>query len=715
MGLLIALLLSSLPVLGMQVQVTGARIVRPEVIREQILSKANNDDRQLEQLRFKILNVYHHMGFIDAQVLLTREGPKKVLCQISEGNQILVGSVGISGTKYFSDEQLQKVVFDYVDSEPLPKEWLAPNRGSINAITNPSSKKQKVYFEHQVTPFNRSLFVRAKEAIENLYLDNGFLEVQIYGPKESEIEAKHWVHLQYRVDEGEQTFVQKIEIQGASWPEGLEQPALKVKDPLNPDRVEDLRAQLEENYQNDGYPRASVSSQISEADIRYQVNLGDRVQINEIYIIGNRVTKNAVIEKRLKIRVGDWYSLKKLSESRSDILQSDLFSEVSLDLSGDTLWVEVKERERNTFEVGAGGSLVDGPRVMGMWQHRNIFGEGITFRTRALVNYPAIFYDVPILYSSDVSQAMKDQTNLYLAGRLSAGFLYPRLRFVPFEMDAGLDFSAQRVLQQAYVLNGVLGTMSLYSQVFSKLRVTPQVELEYANFNCSTCGKSNSIAPSAASRFDQGVVKQATFRLLTTLDFRDNSLAARKGIGFELNSDLGLGSAETAHVFYGKLVAGVSSIVPIFKRLRWVSNTRAGGIWNFGNGTYVPLFKRFYLGGTDSVRGFQDNQVFPADAQNTGLVSLGGNYIAYTRNELRFPIWGDWEGGMFIDAGELVQDLSQFEWKRLAVGAGFGVRYQTPIGPLMLDLGVKLFDGDRLNRSNIWNLLGVHFSIGNAI
>ncbi len=715
MGLLIALFLSSLPVLGMQVEVTGARIIRPDVIRERIASKEVADDRKLEQLRFKILNVYHQMGFIDAQVTLKRESAKKIVCQIKEGNQILVASLGISGSKYFTDEQLQKVVLDYVDSEPTPKDWLSSNKAQINAIVNPSRKKQKVFFESQVAPFNRNLFVRAKEAIENLYLDNGFLEVQIYGPKESEIESKHWVHLQYRIDEGEQTFVQKIDLQGASWPEALEEPALAVGKPLNPDLVEDLRAQLEESYQNDGYPRATITSQISGSEVNYQANLGDRVQIAEIYIIGNRVTKNSVIENRLKIKVGDWYSLKKLSESRSDILQSDLFSEVSLDLSGNTLWIEVKERERNTFEVGAGGSLVDGPRVMGMWQHRNIFGEGITFRTRALVNYPAIFYDVPILYPSQVSQAMKDQTNLYLAGRVSAGFLYPRLRFVPFETDAGLDFSAQRVLQQAYVLNGVLGTMSLYSQVFSKLRVTPQVELEYANFNCSTCGKSNNIAPSAASRFDAGIVKQATFRLLTTLDFRDNSLAATKGVAFEVNSDLGLGSAETAKVFYGKLVAGMTAIVPIVKRLRWVSNTRAGGIWNFGDGAYVPLFKRFYLGGTDSVRGFQDNQIFPADAQNTGLVSLGGNYIAYTRHELRFRIWGDWEGGVFIDAGELVQDLNQFDWKKLAVGTGVGVRYQTPIGPLMLDLGVKLFDGDRLDRSNIWNLLGVHFSIGNAI
>ncbi|MBL4818369.1 MAG: BamA/TamA family outer membrane protein, partial [Deltaproteobacteria bacterium] len=584
--------------------------------------------------------------------------------------------------------------------------------GEIDSIISPpikiSKKKDFVFFSQDAIPYYKSAFLKAKEVIEELYLDHGYLEVQIFGPKEINFIQEHWVHLQFRIEEGEQTRVNKINILGGDT--HIKDPAIQVGEPLNLLKVEDLRIQLEESFWNIGYAHAEVSSTTQGSEVNYQVNLGKRVKIESIEITGNKRTLTAIIRNRLKIQPDEWYSLLKLSESRSAILQTDLFSEVNMELSGSTLLIEVKERERNTLELGLGASLVEGPRVTAVWQYRNIFGRGISFRTRARVNYPAVFYDIPILYAPEVSQALKDQTSNYFAGRLSAGFLYPKLLGIPFDLDANIDFSAERVLQQAYVLNDLSTTSSLTAQFFySHLRLTPQIELEYANFNCPTCTADNQNLPVASSRFDKGTVRQITLRLLSILDFRDDALNPKKGISFELNTDFGFGTAEVAPISYSKVVGGFTSYVPLVRGLTWILNGRAGGIWTLAPDTYVPLFKRFYLGGTNTVRGFQENQIFPVDVVNPSIVSLGGYFMIFARNEIRFPIAGDWQGALFVDTGELMSDINSFKVDKLAMSTGFGIRYNTPIGPLMFDLGIRLFDADRIRRDNFFNLFGLHF------
>ncbi|MES2503257.1 MAG: BamA/TamA family outer membrane protein [Myxococcota bacterium] len=739
MGFLIFFILFSLSAWSAEIQVVGSRVFRAETIRSWMQSKIGEkevDVRQLDQWRVRLQSLYRQAGFVYAQVDFEKPRKDTIICRIKEGEQILIGNITVVGSSYFSDELLRRKVIEFARAEPMEPGWMDYDHQEISSILNPRRKFQcdkiipvgnqstiapppgcknqpdPVFFEAGALPYNKSLFLKAKDFLEDFYLDNGFLDVQIFGPKESEIIGGHWVNLQYRIIEGPQTRISKIVFEGMV--PKIKNPPIHVGDPLNHDNVEDFRVQIEEYFWNQGYPNAEIVTNIRNDEIYYQINLGERVKIEKIDIVGNQLTKTPVIRRRLTLKAGDWYSLEKITESRSRILQTDLFSDVSIDLNGSTLIISVKERDRNTFELGMGASLVDGPRLTGIWQHRNILGLGITFRTRAQVNYPAVFYDLPVLYSPQVSAALKNQTSNYIAGRVSAGFLYLKMLSIPFDLDSSIDVSAERVLQQAYVLNNVSSTLSFFSQVLPRLRLTPQLELEYANFDCPTCGQSNRMA-NVATRFDQGIVRQGTVRLLSLWDGRDNTLLPKKGFTVELNTDFGIGDAESAKVTYVKLVGGVTTYVPLVNRLKWVFNVRAGGIWNVGAGEYVPLFKRFYLGGTNSVRGFQDNQIFPVDDTQTNLVSLGGSYMIYARNELRFPIVGDLEGGIFIDTGELMLQLKSFDFQKLALGTGMGIRYNTPIGPLMLDIGMRIFDAGRIPRDSFISLFGLHFSIGNAI
>jgi outer membrane protein assembly factor BamA len=339
------------------------------------LGPGQTEDRQLEQLRFQILGLYRKAGFIDAKLDWLTPKPNQLICNITEGQQVVVREVQVSGGHYFSDDFLKVKILEFVKSEPLESGLIDYDPIEIDSILNPTklSKKKSnwVFFEYGFLPFNKSLFLKAKESLEEFYLDNGFLEVQIFGPKESEITLGHWINLQFRIEEGQQTRVTKIQLMGAE--SIVENPASKINDPLNPNFVEDYRVQLEESFWNLGYPNAEITSQIKGSEVLYQINLGDRVKIEDIIISGNQITIKKVIQNRLKIKIGDWFSLEKLTDSRARILQTDLFSEVDISLEGTSLLVHVKERERNTLELGFGASFEDGPRVAGIWQYRNIF------------------------------------------------------------------------------------------------------------------------------------------------------------------------------------------------------------------------------------------------------------------------------------------------------------------------------------------------------
>ena len=133
------------------------------------------------------------------------------------------------------------------------------------------------------------------------------------------------------------------------------------------------------------------------------------------------------------------------------------------------------------------------------------------------------------------------------------------------------------------------------------------------------------------------------------------------------------------------------------------------------------------MGGTGSVRGFVEDGILPADDEdwpahspspsNPALLdsdktSLGGNFFVLSRSELRFPLGRELEGGIFLDMGELLEEPSAYDPEGMAAGTGIGLRFQTPIGPFVIDLGMRLLDGRRRQAFLVSESFRIHFAIG---
>jgi outer membrane translocation and assembly module TamA len=127
----------------------------------------------------------------------------------------------------------------------------------------------------------------------------------------------------------------------------------------------------------------------------------------------------------------------------------------------------------------------------------------------------------------------------------------------------------------------------------------------------------------------------------------------------------------------------------------------------------VPFSKKYFLGGASSVRGWGRYEVSPL---GTSGLPIGGNTMLAFSTEMRMAFRGRIGGVLFLDAGNVWADHRSVDLGDVRYAVGPGLRYQTPVGPIRLDLGYQLNPNDALRVSGNpqlrrWRL---HFSIGQA-
>jgi outer membrane protein insertion porin family/translocation and assembly module TamA len=127
----------------------------------------------------------------------------------------------------------------------------------------------------------------------------------------------------------------------------------------------------------------------------------------------------------------------------------------------------------------------------------------------------------------------------------------------------------------------------------------------------------------------------------------------------------------------------------------------------------VPFYKRYFLGGASSIRGWGRYEVSPLSGFG---FPIGGFSTLEGSSEIRFPVWGNLGGIAFIDYGNVWSGAWEFDVKDLRYAAGPGLRYVTPIGPIRVDVGFQLnpIDGLLVNGAEQKRPLRIHFSIGQA-
>lgn len=602
------------------------------------------------------------------------------------------------------------------------------------------------------------IFIRSK--LEDLkaflleYLrDLGYLKPVGLGPRITWDSSNKNANVFFRLAPGQIARVKSVKVVGTldekwkasihSMNEGL----------LNLKQIEELRQRKEKKLLNSGYPEAKVAVEIIELDkgavrVVYEVDSGLKVFIQDISIRGNERTNLKVILAEIPLKPNKPFSLKDFTETRLRLMKLDVFSSVSPKLNNifsssgisHVLEVDVTEKKRYHLELGLGASFEDGPRVKTTFRMRNLFGWAAFFDAHAQVNYPAIFYSLPFIYSEAVKESLLHRFDeepewvrpfLYAEGKLILSLSFPKIYPISDKLGSSLRTVIRREIRSSYTLNQFTVVSVTSIRLGPHVTFGPRIEGTYAYFYCTNKTDLNISRCSEGglrgrARLDSGIVEEISFGGFSNLKldslFHDRM---RLNLAFKANFSIGSASLRETESFFSKSDQNSVKHVKIDVKGEWKAKLsekltslvtiRFGSIMKLDHDSYVPLFDRFFLGGRTSVRGFHQDEILPAD-QSPALfdersLSEGGYYVFSMQSEFIFPLSNKLSIAVFIDIGELLRNITLASFENMAIGVGSGFRYKTNFGEVQVDLAMKLMDGKRFTFQSLGDLFGIYFSL----
>ena len=203
---------------------------------------------------------------------------------------------------------------------------------------------------------------------------------------------------------------------------------------------------------------------------------------------------------------------------------------------------------------------------------------------------------------------------------------------------------------------------------------------------------SNLYSPSFRSA-EGGSTRVGKLRLLLERDTRDSLMVPTSGYKIsasgEVNSVIFAGTTN-----YYKFDLSASGYWNFFEKFLVLHlGVKAGMMGNIGNNGNIPIYERYFLGGQNSIRGFQFRRVSPL---NGNKAPLGGKSMLVATAEITHPIYKWIRGAAFVDTGNAWGRTFGYNmnWN---VGVGYGLRILVPqisSAPIRLDLGVPVYRTD---------------------
>ncbi|TSE13572.1 outer membrane protein assembly factor [Mesorhizobium intechi] len=413
----------------------------------------------------------------------------------------------------------------------------------------------------------------------------------------------------------------------------------------------------------------------STLDVTLTVAAGPVAGYGATTVEGTEKVDRDFTEYMTGLKRGKQYSPQEISDARDRLLALEVFNSVTfkeadkLDADGNIpIGVQVSERKPRYFGLGGTFSNTEGLGLEGYWGHRNLFGHAEKLRIDGAIsgigsnNLSDLNYNAGIMFQKP-------------------GVIGPASKFFA---------SFKTVLEHpdAYDHFSVKGSTGLSYELDKKQTVSAEVALDYSRIT-DAFGKHTYLIASVPLQY---VYDNRDSRLNPTRGFRVLAYA-------EPSYDILSGAA------FLKLKGEGSAYQSLDTASKFVLAERVAVGSIVGTGLEnVPADRRFYSGGGGSVRGYAYQGIGPKDF--TGQ-PIGGLSFFETSVEMRIAVTDTIGIVPFVDAGT-VSTKSVPNFSDVKVGAGVGLRYVTPFGPLRIDAAVPL------NRDPGDPHFGIYAGIGQA-
>jgi len=458
---------------------------------------------------------------------------------------------------------------------------------------------------------------------------------------------------------------------------------LEVEKEFSPNKFEQAKTDINRICSNLGYPKHEMESEAlvnrSEkwAEVEFEIVPGDKYRFGNIEIVGNEKIPTYLVRREIIYDPDEVYSLQKVSESQTRIFQLGFFKSVIINqiynddiLTVDTL-ITVVDRKLGSMRFGVGFGTEDKLRGQIGWTQRNFLGGGRNLNVVAKASF------ITQLIQTSITQP-------YVIGRDS-------------ELTGLVNF--QRDDLPSYEGSSVSSSLTLSKRLSRHLRGNGSFNVIYS--------KINSQATRTPIEQSQENVFLTTFGGGLNYNTTNNIFDPKKGVFIDQRF-------ESAFKLFGSNVNYLLSFTDIrfYKEIKKdiviAKRFQFGMLYPFGStGEFdVPIFKRFFAGGSNSMRGFPFQRLGPLDSDED---PLGGNSLIIGNLEVRYPLYADFGGVVFLDYGNVFSDSFSYSLDKLKYAVGTGIRYNTIIGPLRLDFGYALNPNPDLNRFQVFLSVGQAF------
>lgn len=454
-------------------------------------------------------------------------------------------------------------------------------------------------------------------------------------------------------------------------------------------------------FKNMGFAYASVevearvdtSKLVAYLDINS--DLGPRTHIDSMKVKGNKMISDDYVIRETALQKGEEYSNDKLQKAQRQLFNHHLFRFATISIpdqpqdSSIDLQMRVRENKKRSVELLAGFGNEEYLRGQLSWTNRNVANRGHRFTTT--------------VHGSFIEQSLRFD------------YLFPY--FYNTKSSVVISPFGQHLLENNYELLRAGFTNSYIYRYSRKLNSSASYEFTK---NKELSQQTNTSLPDTTLSYDLSSIQLSSYY---------NSTLGRNKPGWvvqpyaEFSGLFGLATFR-----FQKLSIDVRRYMKLTESTMVAARAQAGALYNAPSDS-LPNKIRFYLGGTNSVRGWSRQQLGPKRAltDSTGFkeyIAIGGrsqfSFNLEVRQDLNF-LFDGFGMAVFLDGGQIWKTIRRVNRRPMQFGAGGGFRYRSPIGPVRLDVGYKLNPTDKdLNIYNgrdygsAWDHIGIHLSIGQA-
>lgn len=547
--------------------------------------------------------------------------------------------------------------------------------------------KEVSYLEKLITNeepflFNRRMVELDIERLKRIYQSEGFLHVETSLKPLQINEKKQTVKLRIDVEEGEPILVDTVAILeneklGEINMDSLQRKTFRDLQLRKGERFRDeaLREDVvvvENAFRNLGYAYVQVDYDLNidvdnfTTSIYYSVEPGPISQFGKTTIEGNKHVDTDFIRNQLVYEEGKLYNKSLLTKTRQNLYLLQLFRVVSV--------LPQKNAQTHKSPIPIRLYVEEAPRL----DTRLGFGYGTEdkFRTFLDLNYRGFL-------------GSARRVNLYVKHsalvpyHVSVKWIQPQ--FLSAQNSISLNPFLKRVAEPGYKTRTYGVNVSDNYRFNNWLNSTLTYYLENVEQRVE---EGDQELPDVED--DKFPYNKSGILFTTVFDNSNPQFSPEEGFnisfGFKLNG----------HIFgsdfnYTRIWGDVRHYREIGD---WVLATRimAGGITSADTSGFIPVEDRFYAGGSNSIRGWNRSQLGPKRESGT---PLGGKSILEANVELRYPLFWRVSGVAFIEGGNVWRSSYAYHLNDLSYATGGGLRIETPIGPVRLDLGMPIWNEKR--------------------